>query len=161
MNDPQLAALLESTAQSSQRLRFAMGLVAIACVLIAVGIASDGEVWHSGPGWRIAATAGVCTFGAIAALSVYSAFWRQPRHIALLRDLLSEHPQQIRSISVRVAGAVPVASWSPDNGSSSRGLHIVIRADSGATWILPVSRPQASDVVAALAHRCPHAVIES
>ena len=90
----------------------------------------------------------------------YGTFWRQQRHIARLRRILRENPQSIRSIRLLVARVVPVASWSPDDGSARTGLHISVADDSGHNWLLPVSRAAATTMVAELTQRCPQATTE-
>jgi hypothetical protein len=157
--DPHLNTLIDRVTRSSRRLRIAMGITAALCLLIAGGIASDASLWRSGAGWRSAAAVGVITFTALASLAGYTAIRGQRRHAARLRNLLVNHPQRVRSVSLKVARAVPNASWSPDNGSAS-GLHILISDDAGATWVLPVSRSESSALVAGLARRCPNAVVE-
>jgi len=137
-----------------------MIISAVLCVLIVAGIASDDEIWHGGWGWRAGGVVGVAFFAAAAGLLAYAALWRQRRHAARLRRILAEEPHRIRSIRLLVARAVPVASWSVDDGSTTRGLHVFVSDDAGGTWVLPVSRPEATAVVAALARRCPQAVIE-
>lgn len=160
MIDPQLAALLDRLTHSSRRLRIAMALTAGLCILIAAGIASDGSLWRAGPGWQIAGVVGVIAFGTLALLAGYSAIRGQRRHTARLRRLLVNQPRRIRSISLRVARAAPNASWSADDGSATRGLHVMVSDDTGATWVLPVSRSEAPALVAALARHCPLAVVE-
>lgn len=160
MIDPQLAALLERLRHSSRRLRIAMTLTAGLCILIAAGIASDASLWRSGPGWQIAGAAGVIAFSTLAFLAGYGAIRGQRRHTARLRHLLVNEPRRIRSIGLRVARAVPNASWSPDDGSETRGLHVIVSDDTGAAWVLPVSRSEAPALVAALARHCPLAVVE-
>jgi len=99
-------------------------------------------------------------FTALAFLAAYSAIRGQRRHAARLRQLLVNQPRRIRSIRLQVARAVPVASWSPDDGSAATGLHVMVSDDTGATWVLPVSRSEAPALVAALARHCPLAVVE-
>ena len=159
MTDPQLNTLIDRVTRSSRRLRIAMGITAALCALIAAGIASDASLWHSGTGWRVAATAGVTAFIAMALLAGYTAIRGQRRHAARLGNLLLNHPQRVRSVSLKVARAVPNASWSPDDGSAV-GLHILISDDAGATWVLPVSRSESTALVAGLARRCPNAVVD-
>jgi len=96
-------------------------------------------------------------FGAVAVLLAYAVFWRQQRHVSRLRRTLTEDPHTIRSIRLLVARAVPVASWSPDDGSARTGLHIVVEDDAGRNWVLPVSRADADTVVDTLRRRCPQA----
>jgi len=160
MADPGFDALADRVNRSSGRLRIAMIITAALCVLIAAGIASDGEIWHGGWGWRAGGVVGVAFFAAAAGWLGYAALWRQRRHVARLRWILAEDPHRIRSIRLLVARAVPVASWSVDDGSATRGLHVFVADDAGSTWVLPVSRPEAPAVVAALARRCPQALIE-
>lgn len=136
-----------------------MGITAVLCLLIMAGIATDGSIWNGGWAWRAGGLAGVFFFAAVAVTLAYGAFWRQRRHIARLRSILLEQPQRVRSIRLLVAGAVPVAAWVPDDGAATRGLHIVVTEDTGATWVLPVSRPTAGTIVAALAERCPEASV--
>lgn len=152
--------LLKRVAGSSNRLRVAMVVTAGLCLLISAGIAADRSVWHSGWGWRTAGLAGVVFFAAAAGVLLYGGFSRQRRHSARLRDILLNHPQRIRSIRLLVARASPMASWAPDDGSASRGLHVVVTDEAGATWLLPVSRANAEAVVASLARRCPRAAVE-
>ncbi len=160
MSDPELDALSARVSRSSNRLRVAMGITAVLCVLIAAGIAADSSVWSGVWGWRIGAGVGVAFFAGVAAMLLYGVFWRQQRHIARLRRSLRCDPGSIRSIRLLVARAVPVASWSPDDGSAITGLHVVIDDDAGRNWVLPVSRSDASTVVAALRRRCPQATTE-
>lgn len=160
MSDPELDALLARVSRSSNRLRIAMGITAVLCVLIAAGIAADSSVWSGGWGWRIGAGVGVGFFAAVAVLLGYGAFWRQQRHIARLRRTLRDHPDTVRSIRVMVARAVPVASWIPDDGTTTQGLHVILDDNAGRNWVLPVSRADATAVVAALHRRCPQATTE-
>ncbi len=145
---------------SSVRLRLAMGLTAALCLAIAAGIAADTAGWRTSPVWAVAAVAGVVFFVGTAAVLIWAAWRGQRRHNARLQDMLRNDPQRIRSIRVLVARATPFASWSPDDGSATRGLHIFVGDDTGRTWVLPVSRPEAQAVVASLAERCPRAVID-
>lgn len=153
-------ALLQRVGGSSNRLRWAMGITGALCILITAGIATDGSVWHSGPYWRAAGVAGVASFAVFAGLLLDAAFRRQRRHLARLRSILLEQPQRVRSIRLLVARAVPVASWTLDDGSATRGLHVFVADDAGTTWVLPVSRADAAAVVGALAQRCPQAAVE-
>lgn len=157
MSDPGLDTLLARVSRSSNRLRVAMGITAGLCLLLVSGIAADPSMWTGGWGWRIAGAVGITFFGAVAVLLAYAAFWRQQRHIARLRRALTEDPHTIRSIRLLVARTVPVASWSPDDGSAKVGLHIVVEDDAGRNWVLPVSRADSGTVVAALLRRCPQA----
>ena len=160
MTDPGLDALADRVDRSSGRLRIAMIITAALCAFIVTGIASDDEIWHSGWGWRAGGVVGVAFFAAAAGWLAYAALWRQRRHGARLRRILAEDPHRIRSVRLLVARAVPVASWSVDDGSAARGLHVFVSDDAGGTWVLPVSRPEAAAVIAALVRRCPQAVIE-
>lgn len=153
-------ALLRRVTGSSNRLRVVMVLTAGLCLLISAGIVADHSVWHSGWGWRTAGLAGVVFFVATAGFLLYGGFWRQRRHSARLRDILLNHPQRIRSVRLLVARATPMASWSPDDGSATRGLHVFVSDEAGTTWVLPVSRADAEAVVASLLRRCPHAAVE-
>lgn len=153
-------ALLERLNSSSNRLRVAMVMTAGLCLLIVAGIAADGSVWHGGWAWRATGLAGVVFFVTAAGFLMYGALWRQHRHSVRLRNILLDRPQRIRSIRLLVARATPIASWSPDDGSATRGLHVVVSDDAGATWVLPVSRTDAEAVVASLVRRCPQAAVE-
>ncbi|MDQ1319053.1 MAG: hypothetical protein QG655_296 [Actinomycetota bacterium] len=157
MNDPGLDSLLARVSRSSNRLRVAMGVTAVLCLLLVAGIAADPAMWTGGWGWRIGGAVGMAFFGAVAVLLAYAVFWRQQRHVSRLRRTLTEDPHTIRSIRLLVARAVPVASWSPDDGSARTGLHIVVEDDAGRNWVLPVSRADADTVVDALRRRCPQA----
>ena len=161
MDDPGFDALLTRVAGASKRLRIAMGITAVLCVLIAVGVAMDHSIWQGGWGWRLGGIIGVTFFMVVAGLTVYGAFWRQRRHIARLRHILREHPQRVRSIRLLVAEAIPYASWKLDDGSARTGLHIFVTDDADSTWVLPVSRSEAADVIADLAARCPLASVET
>ena len=156
----EIDVLLDRVTTSSGRLRIAMGITAVLCLLLVAGLLTDSSLWNAGTGWRIAGFAGLTFFSGIAVLLLDAAFWRQRRHIARLRSILREQPQRIRSIRLLVARAVPVASWSPDGGSATRGLNVVVADESGANWVLPVSRAGADLLVAALTRRCPRAVVE-
>lgn len=158
MTDPELDSLLAGVSRSSIRLRIAMGLTAVLCLLIAAGIAADDSVWSGGWGWRIGGALGVVLFATMAVLLTWAALRRQQRHIARLRRALSDHPQTIRSIRLLAARAVPVASWSPDDGTARTGLHVVVEDDAGRSWVLPVSRENAASFVDLLSRRCPEAV---
>lgn len=160
MTDPELVALLARVSRSSNRMRLAMLVTAALCVLIAAGIATDTSVWTGGPGWRVAATVGVAFFAGCTAMLLYGAFWRQRRHLGRLRRVLQQRPADIRSIRVMVARAAPYAGWEPDDGTAIQGLHVIIETADGASWLLPVSRGDAADVVAALQRRCPQATTE-
>lgn len=153
MPDP-IDPLLDRVSRASNRMRVAMAITAALCVLIAVGIAADGSVWAGGMGWRIGGAVGVVFFAGVSALLAHSALWRQRRHIAALRALLRDDPGRITSVRLMVARAVPYASWSADDGSARTGLHVVVTADSGRTWLLPVSRAESAAVVAGLQRRC-------
>lgn len=157
MTDPELDALLARVSRSSTRLRIAMGITAVLCLLIVAGIVADGSVWAGGWGWRVGGALGVVFFAAVAVLLAYGAFWRQQRHIARLRAALARDPGSIRSIRLLVARTVPVASWVPDDGTARTGLHVVVEDDGGRNWVLPVSRPDADAVVTGLRRRCPQA----
>ena len=160
MDDPQFDALLDSVAGSSNRLRVAMAVTAALCLLIVAGIVSDNEIWQGGWGWRIGGILGVTFFAVVATLLAYGALWRQRRHIARLRRILLESPRRISSIRLLVARAAPYASWSLDDGSANTGLHVCVADEAGTTWVLPVSRSAAGDVIAGLARRCPAASVE-
>lgn len=157
MSDSQLDALLGRVSRSSTRLRVAMCITAALCLLITAGIAADRSVWSGGWGWRVAGGVGVCFFAATAVLLLWAALRRQQRHIARLRRALSSEPQSIRSVRLLVARAVPVASWTPDDGSARTGLHIVVEDQAGRSWVLPVSRDDAADLLSELRLRCPQA----
>lgn len=159
MND-ELDTLLRRIESSSSRLRTAMAITAGLCLLLIAGLVADPSLWHDATGWRIAGYIGVAFFSGIAGLLLYAAFWRQRRHTARLRNILLEQPQRIRSIRLLVARAVPVASWSLDDGSATRGLNVFVADESGTTWVLPVSRATADLLVGALTRRCPQAVVE-
>ncbi|MFN8073192.1 MAG: hypothetical protein U0R66_15505 [Mycobacterium sp.] len=153
-----VAPLLRRLGRSSTRMRVSMVITAVLCLLIAAGIGSDPSL---GRGWgRAAGVAGTIFFLAVTGLLIYGAFWRQHRHIGRLRRILDSQPQRIRSIRLMVARAVPNASWAPDDGSARTGLHVFVTDDTGATWLLPVSRAEATGFVAALAQRCPQASVE-
>lgn len=153
MTDP-IDFLLQRISRSSRRLRVAMAITAVLCVLIASGIAADGSVWHGGLGWRIGGGLGVAFFTAVAGVLAYGAIWRQCRHIGELRRLLRDNPRRITSVRLMVARAVPYASWEPDDGSARTGLHVIVTADSGQNWVLPVSRAESVAVVDGLRRRC-------
>lgn len=157
MNDPGLDELLERVTRSSHRLRVAMAVTSALCVLLAAGIAADPSMWAGAWGWRIGGAVGILFFCAVAALLVYAVVWRQRQHIARLRRTLIHNPDSIRSIRLLVARAVPVASWSADDGSARTGLHISVEDDSGHNWLLPVSRADAAIVLDGLRSRCPQA----
>lgn len=151
--------LLSRVGRSSTRMRVAMAITAALCLLIAAGIGSDpslGRGW-----WRVAGVVGTIFFLGVAGLLIYGVFWRQHRHIGRLRRILDSQPHRIRSIRLMVARAVPNASWAPDDGTARTGLHVFVTDDSGATWLLPVSRAEAAGFVTALAQRCPQASVES
>lgn len=152
--------LLGRVTASSGRLRIAMGITAVLCILLVAGLLADPSLWNGGTGWRIAGFVGVAFFSGIAVMLLYAVFRRQRRHIARLRSILREQPQQIRSIRLLVARAVPVASWSLDDGSATQGLNVFVADESGTTWVLPVSRANADLLVRALARRCPQAAVE-
>jgi len=157
VSDPVLDDLLARVSRSSNRLRVAMGITATLCVLLVAGIAADPSMWTGAWGWRVGGAVGMAFFGAVALALTYTAFWRQTRHIARLRRTLTDQPHAIRSIRLLVARAVPVASWSPDDGSARTGLHIAVEDDAGRHWLLPVSRADAATVVGELRRRCPRA----
>lgn len=48
-----------------------------------------------------------------------------------------------------------MASWSPDDGSARTGLHVSVTDDHGRNWLLPVSRAEATAMIAELTRRCP------
>ena len=152
--------LLDRVTTSSGRLRIAMGITAVLCLLIVAGLLADPSLWNGGTGWRIAGFVGMAFFSGIAVLLLDAAFWRQRRHIARLRSILREQPQRIRLIRLLVARAVPVASWSLDDGSATRGLNVFVADESGTTWVLPVSRAGAELLLDAVAQRCPQAAVE-
>ena len=160
MDDPGFDALLTRVAGSSNRLRIAMGITAMLCFLIAVAVAMDPTIWRGGRGWRLGGIVGVTFFATVAGLLAYGAFWRQRRHIIRLRRILLENPDSIRSIRLLVARAIPYASWELDDGSAGTGLHVVVADDTGGTWVLPVSRSAAAEVIGGLAARCPQASVE-
>ena len=160
MTDEPLNALLTRVAEASTRMRIAMAVTTVLCGLIVAGILADDSLWSGGLGWRICGAVGIAFFAGVAVLMAYGTFWRQQRHIARLRRTLRENPDAIRSIRLLVAKAVPVASWSPDDGSARSGLHVSVADDSGHSWLLPVSRADATTMVAALSQRCPQAGVE-
>ncbi len=160
MTGPDLAALLARVTRSSNRMRIAMIVTAALCALITAGIAADTTVWTGGVGWRVAATFGVAFFAGCTAMLLYGAFWRQRRHISRLRTTLEHRPGDVRSIRVMVARAVPRARWTPDDGVTNQGVHVMIETADGGSWLLPVSRTDAAGVVAELRRRCPQATTE-
>lgn len=147
-------ALLDRVSRSSNRMRIAMVITAALCLLIAAGIGLDPSLHTGGWGWRLGGIAGVVFFGAIAVLLLYGAFWRQQRRTALLRRLLSEDPGRIRSVRLMVARALPYASWSPDDGRTDVGLHVVVEDRDGRSWVLPVSRSESGAVIDGLRRCC-------
>lgn len=160
MTDEPLDALLARVSRSSNRMRIAMAITTVLCVLLVAGILADDELWTGSLGWRIGGAVGIAFFAGVAVLMAYGTFWRQQRHIARLRRILRENPQSIRSIRLLVARAVPVASWSGDDGSARTGLHISVEDANGRNWMLPVSRAEATTMVAELTQRCPQATTE-
>lgn len=154
-------ALLNQVTHSSRRLRLAMAVTAVLCILVAAGAAFDDSLWQSGAGWRAAGAALLVVFTAMAGLAGYSAFWGQRQHVEKLRRLLATEPNRIRSIRLLVARSAPLPSWSSDDGRAARGLHVLVDGDTGASWVLPVpSRQEAVKAVAMLARRCPQAIVE-
>lgn len=137
-----------------------MWITACLCLLLVAGLVADPSLWHGGTGWRIAGLIGAAFFSGIAGMLLYGAFWRQRRHIARLRKILREQPERIQSIRLLVARAVPVASWSLDDGSATRGLNVFVADESGTSWVLPVSRAGAELLLDAIARRCPQAAVE-
>jgi hypothetical protein len=160
MDDPGFDALLTRVAETSTRMRIAMAVTTVLCVLIVAGILADDSLWTGGLGWRIGGAIGIAFFAAVAVLMAYGTLWRQQRHIARLRRTLRDDPQSIRSIRLLVARAVPVASWSPDDGSARTGLHVSVTDDHGRNWLLPASRAEATAMIAELTRRCPQATTE-
>jgi len=160
MTDEPLDALLARVARSSNRMRIAMAITTVLCALIVAGILADDSIWTGGLGWRIGGAVGVAFFAAVAAVMAYGTFWRQQRHIARLRRTLREDPHTISSIRLLVARTVPVVSWSPDDGSARTGLHVSVTDDRGRNWLLPVSRAEATAMIAELTRRCPQATTE-
>lgn len=152
MNDP-VEPLLDRVERSSNRLRIAMGISGALCLLVAAGIATDRSLFTDGWGWRVGGFLGITFFGAMAALLGYGAFWRQRRHIARLRRLLRDDPRQIGSVRLMVARAAPYASWSPDDGRSNTGLHVIVEDNGGNSWVLPVSRAESAAVVDGIRRR--------
>lgn len=161
MTDESLDALLARVARSSNRMRIAMAVTAVLCMLLVAGILADDSLWSGGLGWRVGGAVGIAFFTAVAVAMAYGTFWHQQRHIARLRRTLRENPDAIRSIRLLVAKAVPVASWSDDDGAARTGLHVSVTDDSGRSWLLPVSRADATTMVAALSKRCPRAATET
>lgn len=157
MSDPELAALLARVSRSSNRMRVAMLVTAVLCALITAGIAADASVWTGGLGWRVAAAAAVVFFAGCTVMLLYGVAWRQRRHTGRLRRVLQQRPADIRSIRLMVARAAPYAGWAPDDGTATRGLHVIVEGADGASWLLPVARADAATVVAALRRRCPQA----
>lgn len=154
-------ALLYQVARSSRRLRLAMAVTALLCLLVVAGAAFDDSLWQSGAGWRAAGAALLVVFTAMAGLAGYNAVRGQRRHAEKLQRQLAADPNRIRSIRLLVARSAPFASWSSDDGRATRGLHIVVGDDTGASWVLPVpSRDEAVKAVATLARRCPQASVE-
>ena len=76
-----------------------------------------------------------------------------------LRRILREDPGRITVVTPKIARAVPVAHWDPDDGVTRAGLHLFVESADGASWVLPVSRDELEAVLAALAQRCPGARI--
>lgn len=150
----ELDALLDRVSRSSTRMRVAMAITAALCVLIAAGVGFDRSLYTGGWGWRIAGVAGVVFFGAMAVLLLYGALWRQQRRTAQLSWLLREAPGRIRSVQLMVARAVPYASWSPDDGRTDVGLHVVVEDVDGRSWVLPVSRAESAAVIQGIRRRC-------
>ena len=152
--------LLDRVGRSSTRMRIAMAITAVLCLLIAAGIASDSSITGGTLGWKVAGALGVVFFLTIAVLLIAGALWRQRRHVARLQQLLAGQPERIRSIKLLVARTVPYASWSLNRGTAATGLHVSVTDDTGTTWLLPVSRDEANAMIDNLARRCPQAVIE-
>lgn len=152
--------LLNRVGRSSARMRIAMAITAVLCLLIAGGIASDSSVTGGTLGWRVAGVLGVVFFLTIAVLLIVGTLWRQRRHIARLQQILAAQPERIRSIKLMAASTVPYASWSLNRGSAATGLHISVTDDAGTNWLLPVSRSEATGFIEHLARRCPRAVVE-
>ena len=161
MTDESLDAVVARVARASNRMRIAMAVTTVLCALIVAGILADDSLWSGGLGWRIGGAVGIAFFAGVAVLMAYGTLWRQQRHIARLRRILRDNPDAIRAIRLLVAKAVPVASWSPDDGSARSGLHVSVADDSGHSWLLPVSRADATTMVAALSQRCPQAGVET
>lgn len=159
MTDPR-DPLLDRVGRSSTRMRIAMAITAVLCLLITAGIASDSSVTGGTLGWRVAGALGVVFFLAIAGLLIAGTFWRQRRHIARLQQILAGHPERIRSIKLMAASTVPYASWSLNRGSAATGLHISVTDATGTNWLLPVSRSEAAGFIGDLTRRCPAAVVE-
>lgn len=153
MNDP-VEPLLDRVGRSSNRLRIAMAITAALCMLIAAGIATDRSLFTGGWGWRVGGVLGITFFGTMAVLLGYGAFWRQRRHIARLRRLLRDDPSRIRSVRLMIARAAPYASWSPDDGRTDTGLHVIVEDTGGHSWVLPVSRAESATLVEGIRRRC-------
>lgn len=131
-----------------------MAVTAGLCLLIAAGIAADPSLYTGSWGWRLGGILGIAFFAGMAVLLAYGAFWRQRRHIARLRRLLEEDPHRISSVRLMVARAAPYASWSADDGSTDRGLHVIVEDSTGRSWVLPVSRAESAAVLDGISKRC-------
>lgn len=156
----ELGELERLIGRASNRLRWAMTISGLPCLLCAIGVWSDSTVWSSGLGWRIGGSAGIVFFLGTGAALLWGALRRQDQHARRLHQIMLRSPRQIRSVTLIVARAAPTARWTPDDGSARRGLHISVTDDAGAYWLLPVSRDESSTMMAEFARRCPSAVIE-
>ncbi len=152
--------LLDRVGRSSTRMRIAMAITAVLCLLISAGIGSDSSVTGGTLGWKVAGALGEVFFLTIAVALIAGALWRQRRHISRLQQILAGQPERIRSIKLMVASTVPYASWSLNRGNAATGLHISVTDDTGTSWLLPVSRDEATVLIDNLARRCPQAVVE-
>lgn len=153
-------ALKNLIGRSSTRLRLTMSLSGLLCLACAAGVLLDSEMWNAGLGWQIGGVAGVAFFLCAGAVLLWGAIRGQSHHARRLHQILLTEPQRISSAKLVVARAVPNASWSSDDGSARRGLHVAITTDTGAYWVLPVSREESLTAMTELARLCPSAIIE-
>jgi phage-related tail fiber protein len=106
----------------------------------------DASMWVPGTAWYVGAIIFVTCFGLCALIGLFYALRGQRAQFAQLNEIVTQQPQQIRSVALMVARGKPPA-WVADDGTATRGLHVVVTNHADQTWVLPVAREMAARVM--------------
>jgi cbb3-type cytochrome oxidase subunit 3 len=147
-----IAPLLHAIDSAGVRMNRAALVTSVLCAGLAWLMTQDASIWVPGTAWYVGAIIGVSFFVLCALVGLYYAFRGQRTQFAQLKQIVIEHPQQIRDAVLMVARGKPPA-WVADDGTATRGLHVVVTSHADQTWVLPVAREMAARVMYLFAQR--------
>ena len=141
-----MAPLLRAIDAAGTRMNRAALVTSLLCAGLAWLMTQDASMWVPGTAGYVGAIIFVACFGLFALIGLFYAVRGQRTQFAQLKEIVMQQPQQIRSVALNVARGKPPA-WVADDGTATRGLHVIVTSHANHTWLLPVTRDTAARVM--------------